>query len=199
MKILIHIYCPAICTNPKLLWVDQRYKNSLNVFSCKDSKTAMATVWYEGVEVEIESLTPNGVDTQLYISNQVLIYSQFVLLQLSEPKMHILRDFIYPTCFQQCWSTEYGIFYDKFTTVQQVLFSMYRSWRNDKEHCESITFLRYVGCLFFLHNTWNLSDSVHFNPELLTFWGLVLGRDVTTLLKLHQFWCLASLSSRDQK
>lgn len=51
--------------------MDQRYKNSLNVFSCKDSKAAMATVWNEEVELEIESLTPNGVDPQLYISNQV--------------------------------------------------------------------------------------------------------------------------------
>jgi len=51
--------------------MDQRYKNSLNVFSYKDSKTAVATVWNEGVELEMESLTLNGADQQHYISSQV--------------------------------------------------------------------------------------------------------------------------------
>jgi len=50
--------------------MDQRYKNSLNVFSYKDSKTAVATVWNEGVELEMESLTLNGAE-QHYISSQV--------------------------------------------------------------------------------------------------------------------------------
>lgn len=103
---------------------------------------------------------------------------------------------------QQCCSTKYVIFGDKFTTGFD-RFGMYRSRWKVKQVCESTTSLRNAGWLFFFFSAWSLKAQgvlcILTQKYLhLGAWASAEWEDETSLLKLYQFWSLGHLSSWDQ-
>lgn len=122
------------------------------------------------------SLTQDGLDQQHSICSLTPIYSQYVTVRFPHWR------YTYPEIasaqpergFQQCWSTKYVIFGDKFTTVQQVLdvqvlVKCYRSL--GEQHLTQA-----CRVSFFCTALASSRDPMHFGPGVFTPWGMTLGR-----------------------